>query len=90
MKIHDVFESDDGRAVVAGTDDRLSALSRLEILGFAGSSVLLRLHGHTTEAKLLDVSLTESLVGKRNVFLKLDIPYGVESKEFLLGGLVVR
>ena len=75
MKIQDAFLAKDGAVVVAGAEAVLDGLSEKEIESRVGSSVLLELSGklYAEAVGVLGVKTSLSLVGRRNVFLKLDL-----------------
>jgi hypothetical protein len=85
MNIYDILPSDDGQAVVAGTASHLDSLSLAEIKQLVGISVTIVTGTDSGEEVfgVLGVGVSESLIGKKNLFLKFDIPF--ENAKNLMG-----
>jgi hypothetical protein len=89
MNIYDILRAPDGRAVTAGTDPNLDPLTIAEIRQLAGASVTIVTGTDSVRRvySVLGVEASESLIGKKNVFLKLDIPF--EDVKNLIGSVVM-
>lgn len=77
MTVADVFSADDGKTVVAGADHQLDNLSREEFEAVIGSFVMIE-HPETQLSgsfSIAGIEISESLAGRKNVFLKLDLPF---------------
>jgi len=84
MIIYDTFATKDDRVVVAGTDPRFDALSLAEIEQIIGSTVSI----NSTTFSVLGIDVSQSLIGRKNIFLKLNASF--DSTECLLGSEVLR
>jgi hypothetical protein len=89
MNIYDILRAPDGKAIIAGTDPNLDSLSVSEIRRLAGTMVTIvrGADSGSVDCVVLGVETSESLIGKKNVFLKLDIPF--EDAENLISSEVV-
>ena len=89
MNIYDILRTPDGQAIITGTDPNLDSLSVSEIKRLAGTLVTIvrGAESGSVDCAVLGVETTESLIGKKNVFLKLDISF--EDAKNLIGSEVV-
>lgn len=73
MKISDIFIADDGSAVLAGCDSTLDNLDVSLIRQRVGASVIAKApnSGELRVLKVVALDASSSLVGKKNVFLKV-------------------
>lgn len=88
MKVSDIFAADDGAAVLAGCDSTLDDLDASSIRRRVGSHIIAKspLSGASRILQVVDLEVSSSLVGKKNVFLKLVLP-AAEVQEFKDGEL---
>jgi hypothetical protein len=89
MPIYDILQAGDGHAVVAGTSPHLNSLDLAEIKRLVGDSVIVVTKSDSRQERydVLGVEISVSLIGNKNVFLKLGIPF--EKAERLKGAEVL-
>ena len=75
MHVADAFSTKDGLTVIAGADHGLDDLDKKKIEAIFGESIVLEpIDGFPTDSiRVLGFDTSESLIGKKNVFLKLDV-----------------
>lgn len=77
MTVADALCADDDKIVVAGADHLADNFRKNEIEAMIGDSVALEYSDgrFSGPIAILGVEISESLIGKKNVFLKLDLPF---------------
>ena len=87
IKIFDIFETPDKALVVGGTSNDFDNLSNDEIRNQIGSKIQLQNpDGSIVQTNVIEVELSSSLVGKKNVFLLL--PSNLKRSSIQSGAIV--
>ena len=77
MTVADVFSASDGRIVIAGADHQMDNFNKEDLEAAIGSFVVVENQGAHASKRLsvVSVDVSESLAGRKNLFLKLDFPF---------------
>jgi len=88
MRIYDILLANDGHAVIAGTSPHMNPIDFAEIKRLIGDSVVVATKSDSGREKynVLGVEMSESLIGNKNIFFKLDT--SVENAKRLMGAEV--
>ena len=69
MDIYDIFETKNGRHVLAGTNELFDKMTLKEIKSIVQNRVLIVYDNSKIELNVEDVSISNSLINKKNIYI---------------------
>ena len=79
MKIEDSFSTEKAGVIVSGINPEFDLLPPYEIKLIIGTEVCIVMpNGHSLNANILEIGISESIIGKKNICIALGKIVGVE------------